>query len=61
MTFETEGEFRFWLKINGYTADVIEELACKWNSITINNGQITDAVTQSTNNEIINEVSDSQN
>jgi hypothetical protein len=66
MTFETENDFRFWLKINGYTADSIEELAYKWNSITINNGQITDSVTQNNSSEISNtetnnEVSDIPN
>jgi hypothetical protein len=66
MTFETEGEFRYWLKINGYTSDSIEEMAYRWNSISINNGQITDSVTQSNNSaesntETNNEVSDIQN
>lgn len=62
MTFETEGDFRYWLKINGYMADSIEEIAYKWDSISIINGQITDSVTQSDNSEEINnEVSDTQN
>lgn len=46
-----EADFRYWLKVNGYTQDSIEELASKWDSISIINGQITDAVTQS-NDEI---------
>lgn len=54
MTFESEGDFRYWLKINGYTQDTIEEIAYKWNSVTINNGQITDSVTQSNNSEVSN-------
>jgi hypothetical protein len=61
MTFETENDFRFWLKINGYTADSIEEMAYKWDSVTIINGQITDSVTQSNNTETNNEVSDIPN
>jgi hypothetical protein len=62
MTFETEGEFRYWLKVNGYMADAIEEMAYRWDSISIINGQITDSVTQSDNSEEINnEVSDTQN
>lgn len=51
MTFETEADFRYWLKINGYMADSIEEIAYKWDSISIINGQITDSVTQNTNSE----------
>ena len=51
MTFETEADFRYWLKVNGYMADSIEEIAYKWDSISIINGQITDSVTQSTNSE----------
>ena len=66
MTFETEGEFRYWLKVNGYMADSIEEIAYKWDSISIINGQITDSVTQNNNSEVSNietnnEVSDTQN
>jgi hypothetical protein len=66
MIFETEGDFRYWLKINGYTADSIEEISYKWNTISIINGQITDSVTQVTNSEdsnteTSNEVSDIQN
>lgn len=51
MTFETEADFRYWLKVNGYMADSIEEIAYKWDSISIINGQITDSVTQNTNSE----------
>ena len=63
MTFESEIEFKYWLKINGYVADSIEQMSYRWNSISIINGQITDSVTQSTsyeesNTETINEVSD---
>jgi len=66
MTFETEGEFRYWLKVNGYMADTIEEMAYRWDSISIINGQITDSVTQNNNSEVSNtetnnEVSDTQN
>ena len=66
MIFETEGDFRYWLKINGYTADSIEEMAYRWDSISIINGQITDSVTQNNNSEVSNtetsnEVSDIQN
>jgi hypothetical protein len=66
MTFETEGEFRYWLKVNGYMADAIEEMAYRWDSISIINGQITDSVTQNNNSEVSNtetnnEVSDTQN
>ena len=32
-------------------ADSIEEIAYKWDSISIINGQITDSVTQNTNSE----------
>jgi len=59
MTFETEGDFRYWLKVNGYTQDVIEEIAIKWNTISIINSQITDSVTQS-NSETTNEISNSE-
>lgn len=59
MTFETEGDFRFWLKVNGYTQDTIEEIANKWNTVSIINGQITDSVTQN-NSEITNEVSNNE-
>jgi hypothetical protein len=51
MIFETETDFRYWLKVNGYMADSIEEIAYKWDSISIINGQITDSVTQNTNSE----------
>ena len=51
MTFETEADFRYWLKVNGYMADSIEEIAYKWDSISIINGQITDSVTQNINSE----------
>ena len=51
MNFETEADFRYWLKVNGYMEDSIEEIAYKWDSISIINGQITDSVTQSTNSE----------
>lgn len=66
MIFEAESDFRYWLKINGYTQDTIEEISYKWNSISIINGQITDSVTQNNNSEesnteINNEVSDTQN
>jgi hypothetical protein len=66
MIFETETDFRYWLKVNGYMADSIEELAYKWDSISIINGQITDSVTQNTNSEepnieINNEVSNIEN
>lgn len=54
MIFESEGSFRHWLKINGYTEDIINEIAYKWNSVTINNGQITDSVTQNNNSEVPN-------
>lgn len=60
MTFESEADFRYWLKINGYTQDSIEELSTKWDSVTIINGQITDAVTQN-NTEVNNEISNSEN
>jgi hypothetical protein len=53
MNFESEGAFRYWLKINGYTDDVINEMAYKWDSVTINNGQITDSVTQTLVNDQI--------
>lgn len=56
MTFETESSFRYWLKINGYTEDIIKEIAYKWDSITIINGQITDSVTQ---NVVNDEITDS--
>jgi hypothetical protein len=66
MTFKSEIEFKYWLKINGYVADSIEQMSYRWNSISIINDQITDSVTQSTspeelNTEIINEVSDISN
>ena len=66
MIFETETDFRYWLKVNGYMADSIEEIAYKWDSISIINGQITDSVTQNTNSEepnieINNEVSNIEN
>ena len=66
MTFESENEFKYWLKINGYVADSIEQISYRWNSISIINDQITDSVTQSTsyeesNTETINEVSDISN
>ena len=66
MIFETEADFRYWLKVNGYMADSIEEIAYKWDSISIINGQITDSVTQNTNSEepnieINNEVSNIEN
>lgn len=57
MIFETEADFRYWLKINGYTQDIIEELSYKWDKINIINGQITDAVTQIDNIEEQNEIS----
>lgn len=47
MTFESEGEFRYWLQVNGYSKDDINEISYKWDSVTIINGQITDSVTQS--------------
>jgi hypothetical protein len=59
MTFEAENDFRYWLKINGYMQDSIEELAYKWNSITIINGQITDTVNQ--NDSVDNEIPNIEN
>jgi hypothetical protein len=59
MTFETENDFRYWLKINGYMQDSIEELAYKWNSISIINGQITDTVNQ--NDSVDNEIPNIEN
>ena len=66
MNFETEADFRYWLKVNGYMEDSIEEIAYKWNSISIINGQITDSVTQNINSEepnieTNNEISDIAN
>jgi hypothetical protein len=59
MTFEAENDFRYWLKINGYMQDSIEELAYKWNSISIINGQITDTVNQ--NDSVDNEIPNIEN
>lgn len=59
MTFESEGDFRYWLKINGYMQDSIDEMANKWNTVSIVNGQITDSVTQnSVQEEVTTEVTD---
>lgn len=46
MRFDSESAFRYWLKINGYTDDTINELSPRWNLVSIENGQITDSVTQ---------------
>lgn len=51
MAFESESDFRNWLKINGYTQDVIDDLASRWDSITIVDNQVTDVLN---NNEIPN-------
>lgn len=59
MTFEAENDFRYWLKINGYMQDSIEELAYKWDSISIVNGQITDTVNQ--NDSVDNEIPNIEN
>jgi hypothetical protein len=59
MIFESENNFRYWLKVNGYMQDTIEELAYKWNSIAIVNGQITDTISQ--NDSVDNEVSNIEN
>lgn len=59
MTFESENNFRYWLKINGYMQDSIEELAYKWDSISIINGQITDTVNQ--NDSVDNEIPNIEN
>jgi hypothetical protein len=59
MTFESEGDFRYWLKINGYMQDSIDEIANKWNTVSIVNGQITDSVTQnSVQEKVTTEVTD---
>lgn len=67
MTFEAENDFRYWLKINGYMQDSIEELAYKWNSISIINGQITDIIngqiadTINQNDSVDNEIPNIEN
>jgi len=47
MSFDSEDAFKAWLKINGYDKADIENISVNWSSVSIIDGQIAGAITQS--------------